>query len=91
VQDEEVCQLRTVGKWLDEKPWGQSTDFNASMRIMLLLLKQKYPQGTDRRQVVIVFTDMQFDCADEGNMHVENFATVQQEFAAARLVCFLSV
>jgi hypothetical protein len=73
--------IGAVASWLREKPWGGSTDFNASIYTMLKVLKKKYPMGTSRRQVLMVFTDMQFDCADCART---NYELVEQEFAQGR-------
>jgi hypothetical protein len=86
-EDNELpCSLAgTVARFMRMKPWGGSTDFNASMRLMLQVLKKKYPEGTSRRQILMVFTDMQFDSADSGNKHISNFSLLQQEFRDARV------
>jgi hypothetical protein len=84
-EEEQVYSLGTIGKYLENKPWGGSTNFNASMRLMLQAIRHKYPEGTNRRQFIIVFTDMQFDCADAGSGHIKNFDLMRQEFAEARV------
>jgi hypothetical protein len=76
--------IGTVLSFLRKKPWGLSTDFNASMGMMLKVLKEKYPMGTSRKQVLMVFTDMQFDSAAE-NGHLTNFQAMQKQFSDARV------
>ena len=73
----------TLARWLRKKPWGGSTNFNASMRLMLNVLKKKYPEGTSRKQILMIFTDMQFDCADGKHGYVTNYAQMQRDFRAA--------
>lgn len=80
------CSIGTVAKWLRRKPWGGSTDFDASMRFMLDVLKEKYPRGTMRKQVLMVFTDMQFDCADcRGFLQETNYNSMRHAFHAGRV------
>jgi hypothetical protein len=75
--------IGAVASWLREKPWGGSTDFNASIYTMLKVLKKKYPMGTSRRQVLMVFTDMQFDVAQD---NLTNFQEMRRQFSEARLM-----
>jgi hypothetical protein len=80
--NEDVFTAGSVASSIRLKPWGGSTDFNELMRMMLKLARSKYPNGTTRRQVLMVFTDMQFDCADCART---NYELVEQEFAQARM------
>lgn len=81
-EDAAVYTAGTVARFLRGKPWGCSTDMNGAMRTMLALMKQRYPEGTSRRQILMVFTDMQFDAADQG---ITNFEVMERDFAAARV------
>lgn len=80
-----TCSIATVCEYMDEKPWGGSTDFYKSMRLMLRVITNKYPHGTTRRQVVFVVTDMQWNHADRGNIYATTYELLRKMFAEANV------
>lgn len=61
-------KLKDVIGALRDMPWGNSTNFNACMDLMLKELVRRKREGlvSIRQNVLMVFTDMQFDVADHG-------------------------
>jgi hypothetical protein len=87
---EEPTALGKIASCIRDKPWGGSTNFFASMKLMLQELDRASAAGGGgggaaadeaRTPIVMVFTDMQFDEADGGGAYETCFESVERMFA----------
>lgn len=78
--------VREVVESMQRKPAGLSTDFNKSMRLMLKeLVRRKAENEEDLTPVLLVATDMQFDCANApgAGEYESNLDALERDYAAA--------
>lgn len=70
--------LRDRVQCLQRAPWGGSTNFQATVELLLQELKKC---GSTEQHTIVVFSDMQFDQAD--NIYQTNHNAMVQKFAKA--------
>jgi hypothetical protein len=83
---EDAVELARVTSSLRNKPAGLNTNFSRSMDLMLDELVRRRDEGVMVAKfspVIMVFTDMQFDQADDGRIYESNLDVMQRKYASA--------
>jgi hypothetical protein len=79
-------KLRDVVESMYRKPWGNNTDYNRCMQMILAEMIRRRAEGEDLgslQLMLMVFTDMQFDMSTDGNGYDTNMDVMEARFAAA--------
>ena len=73
-----AARLLDVADSMYSKPWGGATNFNLCMDMMLAELEERRGGGEAiSRTMLMVFTDMQFDIADEASQYSTNLDVME--------------